>query len=76
VRQQQHVWAAKVRTTNSSNDMFKVDVGGSETYLVCEDSIVYLVAPDIEDAARQLPSAVRIEYVGTAFEDHRSDRNN
>lgn len=71
MKDQQLIWVASVETTNSSRDTFKADVGAEQKYFKCESGLVYLVAPTIEDAARQLPDAVKIERVGKAFEVHR-----
>ena len=52
----------KVPTTNSVHDTFSLN----ETYYDCEDGVVYVLAEDIADAARQIPTAQKIEYVGFA----------
>lgn len=55
-----------VPTTNASRDKFKLGA----TYIDCAFGFVYVVAPNIEAAARMVPTAETIELLGPAYVPH------
>lgn len=58
-----HCYEIHVETTNSTHQSFKT--GGK--YHDCQNGIVYVLAKDALDAAKKIPEAKIVKYMGRAF---------